>query len=691
MVKKQNIYVIWNNDAYAEILKKNESITLVTNSTELNNVFTSRNDFSGIVILGELRWGEAINSGYRLSEMQGIEFTKRIIRAKLKIKLPILFVSFLPLSRILRTSKDTNIRDPQREILTSVGHDFLQLPSTPEQWLQKLGSMNPLTDLQLADIITNFCNIRGLIDEVIHRIQGSFRQFINSPKDVDWNNIKGKLRHGLLEIAAILPTGSLNAQKINDILDRFKQECEAPNKTAETINFVQRIGEELKSLINDENLGVGETKPTSKEKMPWRVLLLDDEPESNNIKLIKDTLTQRGVETVLISHIDKAEKAIEDDKNNEIVVAIADYRLNEDVNGIRRHQPKQGYDFLFDVSKKDRLTSLIALSGLSRRFLLESFRKYNTRVAVYSKNDLQTQEAINLFIDSVVELGNETYEALCSLPSSAAGWKALKPFYIAYRNSHSYSKWEREISYQAKQYVMIIESILKGGNQELIQNPPLPKIGNLRARIKDPSNEKAIKVFLAKLTARRIALWLNYCEGFNAVGIFGALTGTLDVSNLKQEKGNSKIENNAKNLINTNLALLLEEFPHGILVEEKRWFKYDMGIDIYNLQELLSQVSYHIQLGIEVLLKSNQKMLKELGTKTDAIDNNGHCTIVSFEEAKRILKMISELNLDNAQKDAFNSALSDIIKHISADKYADPFLESFKSYVRDVLGVSLKA
>jgi len=680
------ILVACNEGNFAQALREKCDFTaVVTSEIELEDKITSQ-DYHGIVLLVELTWDK-----HKCGDMYGIEHAKRTLRAKHKIKLPILFVSFLSLPHILRSPKDPKTRDPHKEIVTAVGHDFLRLPSDPEEWREKLKSIGSLTDLQLTDILTNFCNVRGLIDEAIHRIQGALRQALNYPTDTLQKLMEEELNKGFVEIATLLPTGFLNQKRIESLIDRFRNECVKGNKFSDVINFVGRVGEELKSEVPDETTDMKEVAKPVSELLPWRVLLLDDEPDSNNVKMIKDTLYKKGVETILVSHINEAERAIEDDSSNKIVVTIADYRLNEQVDGIRRHQPKQGYDFLYDVSRKDRLTSLVALSGMSRRFLLESFQKYNTRVAVYSKNDLQNQQAINLFVDSIFDLGNETYEALCSLPSSAAGWKALKPFYIAYRNSPLYGEWEREVSHRARQYVLIVESILKGKDPELIQNPPLPELRNLRARMerKDPFNKEDMKIFLDKLTARRIALWLYYCEGFNSLRIFGAFTGTIDIENLLRED-RDRVENNAKNLINTNLALLLEEFPRAILIEEKRWFKYDMGVDIYNLNELLSQVGYHIEVGLEKWLKSNAGFLGTLRNKIDLINENGKLTIPSFDEGKRVLRKISELLSSEEEKDDFSNILRAIADCIKADRYSSAFLEDFEEYVQNLLKAVLK-
>lgn len=691
MMATNNILVIWNNHPCAKTLSKRPGICSVTSHVEFEERFKSNGSYAGIVQLVELQWGKDASKTGRLTYLHGIEFAKHTLRAKYKTKLPILFVSFLPLPQILRSRNDPSIRDPQKEIVTAVGHDFLRLPADPAEWIKKLQKIKPLTDLQLADIITNFCNVSGLVDEVIHRIQGTLRRLLGEkPAQLD-QLMEQELKKGLLEIAGILPSGSLNQGRMDSVIDRFWKECIKAQKLSDAINFISRVGEELKSEIEGETIDRNDVRMSESKRSPWRVLVLDDEPASNNVKMIADSLGKKGVETNLVNHIRQAEEVLEADNNNQIVVAVADYRLNEETEGIRRHQPKQGYDFLYDISRKDRMTSLVALSGMSRRFLLESFQKYNTRVAVYSKNDLQNQEAINLFVDSIIDLGNETYEALCSLPSSAAGWKALKPFYIAYRNSRRYAECEGEISHQAKQYVLIIESILKGRDTELIQNPPLPKLGNLRARMegKDPFGEADMKVFMAKLTARRIALWLYYCEGFNSLRIFSALTGTLDVENLLREV-REKVENNAKNLINTNLALLLEEFPRAILIEEKRWFKYDMGVDIYNLNELLSQVGYHIEVGLEKWSKSNPSLVRTLRNEIDLINESGKLTIPSFDEGKRVLRKISELLSSEEEKDDFSKILRAIANRISADKYSSAFLEEFEDYTQKLLKEVLK-
>jgi hypothetical protein len=584
-----------------------------------------------------------------------------------------------------------------------VGHDFLQLPAHPNEWEKRLERIQPLTELQHIDVVNNLCNLAGMIDEIIHGMQSHFRSLIADRREMVLEDLIGQLDKGFDEIVTLLANNASKVKK-QDLIQRFRWEIIDISRVDSIVNFLARAAEEFKSVIEAENEIVG-TRDTHSEPYPWKVLVLDAEPES--IASILASLAQRGIDLFIVQNVKEAEKAIEEDIYNRIVVAISDYRLYEKVDGVLKHQQRQGYDFLFNVSRSDRFTGLIALSGLNRKFLLESFQQFSTRVAVYSKFDLFFPSAANLFADAVLDLATQIFEAICSQPQGG-DWDNLKSFYINYRNSRDYESNESNVSKRARDYILHLESMLISNDYELLINPPLPYLKDLQAKMtnKDPHNPTHMRIFTNKLVARRIALWLYFTKRFSAINIYAVLNRTLDLSamlnkirselinqtnssnfDLKniEKKAKNNLDNKAKTLVNTYLSLSLSDFPSGLLLEEKRWFKYHMAVDIYDLEEFFSQITCHVQMALQRWSSKNRKIADTLSQRADLITEDGVPIITSFKQAKLMLSLINKCMATDEEKLEFKALLKLAEQKIAGDVYCQKYLELFQIYLKNLM------
>lgn len=700
----KNLLVIWEGGRYARSL---ESLfgagNIVTTPEELSEKIrrdrsekiNSGGDYDGVILPAELRWG-----GARLSHLAGVDLAKSVLRARYRLKSPILFVSSLPLKRIAEA--------PERQLIVAVGHDHIPMSAHPREWVGKIDSMSPLNDMQLADVVANLCDLRGLIGEAVHRIQGELRSMLEAGGEVAVPAMSGKIEAGLDEIVNLLGRGIEATSKKQSIIRRFLEEIIEKNRPRAAVAFVEGAGEEMKSLAAASEKDYGActergAEPGDCRSLPWRALILDDEPES--LRPILEAFDRRGINYEVVENVADAEAVVDGDVGNGIAVAVSDYRLFELVDGVRRQQRRQGYDFLIGLARRDRLIGLIALSGLGRRFLLESFQRYSSRVAVFSKNDLAPPEAVNLFADSVLDLGNDTYDSICSQPHAKA-WASLKPFYRAHRGAPDYGSAEHEIGERARAYALKIEEVLNGEEYLLIQNPPLIRLTGLTTEMaeKDPADRDVMRTFRQKLAARRIALWLYFCKGFKAIRIYAALNGTLDLDNLLQGKlqelrGRAggkmdvealsrrawdKIDSSAKALINTHLALSLSDFPSGLLVEEKRWLKSEMGVDIYDVEEMVSQVGYHVKVALEGWSKSNPYLAKELSKRTDLFTAGGIPLVTTFADAKRLLNVVYDALKSRSnpeEKRQYNLMIGSIQSKLATDKYCAKYLREFSAHV----------
>jgi hypothetical protein len=679
------VLIFWNRDFYSLNLRKQfgESAVLCSESEARDAL--KAHDAQGLIILAELDWND-----HHLSDLYGIEFVKRCVRAEYQKKEPILFVSFLDMDDILT--------EPSREIIIAVGHNVEELPTNPERWLMTLQTALPLTELQRIDVLYNLCNVAGLIGEVVHRMKGQIRTLL--ARDAQAARLEEVIESGLNDAFGLLG----NTPENNAIKERMLTDLRAKvlDGVSDVLSFLDRCGEDLQSLDARYREESPNRATYRNQRYPWKVMVLDDEPES--LEPILRSLHTRGIATIVAASVSEAENAIKEDYYNEIVVAISDYRLLENHKGIIRQQRKQGYDFLFELGKQDRFTRLVALSGLGRKFLLESFRHYNTRVEVFSKDDLRTPSALNLFADRIEDLGTEVYESLCSQPLGK-GWRSLRPFYIAHRQSDDYQSNEQEISGRARRYVRRISSIFKGNQEDLFLNPSLEKLDNLQSDLtaKDPYSEQRMNAFKNKLIARRIALWLYFVMDFERSKIFAALHGILDVEIILdeirkelQDEGNknganwaaeieqnakSRLENRIKPLFN-NLALSLSDFPLGMLAEEKRWFKYDMGIDqISERKEQLDQVFCFVQVGLERFLISHSALTQGL-IKSGALTEHGVPNITSLGEARDLLSKLATIVSARSQQREFRKLLKAIIGNIDVRVDQDDGVGKFRQFLK---------
>jgi len=679
--------IVWSTCEFAAELKiEFGAESVITSERELSTAKFDK--YSGIVLLVELAW-----DGKNKSAFYGIDLARAVLRAKLKLNLPILFVSFLSPKQIRLDDHGNEILD--RQIVGAVGHDFLRLPSAPQQWFDSLRAMEALTDLQFFDILNNFCDVKGLIAERIHQLKNQCRVLFDNQEAKD--HVKDQVIKVFDEIAGLIGEKSEAATKRKSLISRLDLE---PLSESTIDSFLTSSEAEFKAVIADDALReTVSTFPRSKRE-PWKALILDDEPEG--LRPLLAALELRGVQFAVARSVVEAEHELEKDRiSNELTVAIVDYRLLKMFEGVTWHQRQQGYDFLLTLAKEDRFTALVALSGLSRRFLLESFRKYNTRVEIYSKNDLNGEGAVNLFADNILDLGREQFEAMCSQPS-AAEWQVLKPFYIAHRQSADYVLREKSISDDARRVALQIQALFQRLDVEDLITPQLPKFENLQKRMTSDNSaefEELMPIFRNKLVARRLAIWLHLALDFGAVSILLALNGELvpdrmleEIREDLREKGEKKgpkwvefldvnaqkeLKNRAKQPL-TALGLSLSDLPSHILVEERAWLAFSMGLDVSDYQASSEETFHWIQVGAEEWCERNPTYAKRLAETVDFVDKDGRPAISSWADAKSFLLATRNLLSTQQEKRDFEVLIASIGEEISSKSKAPGLIKEFK-------------
>lgn len=476
---------------------------------------------------------------------------------------PIVFTSFLSFQNIL-TQKGTSI-------VTSVGHEFLQLPYSKKDLDIIKENIYELDTIDLNDIKLHYCQISGVFSNSFH-------------------NFKARLQ-------AVFGNNSINSiVEINDLfnnyfLELYKEYSFIP-KYSDLINELQIYKKEI--ITNIENPPINEQQerflkflPNEETEQddfaynikpkPWKALFLEDNPDE--IKNVTDILDIKEIQYKIFSNYKKAEDELNTDNSNQYTVIISDFRLIEG----NRHQAKQGYRFLIETARKNRLNGLIALSGLSKWFLMDSFRNIGLDIKVFSKGAI-VKEGARLFVDEIENLGDKYYDAIINRPK-AAGWENLKQYYAYYRISKDYDKLEDNICLHSSEITEEIKIAIHSKDS-------LKQIKSISTYITEAQvnfdnttykniNETTLKKFYDKLIIRRVLIYMYLWDENSLTEVCELLaknlSSKLEYTNKQNKSG--KTTNGNKKQIMTNCGLKEEDIPINILSEEVNWLD-KMGVEI---------------------------------------------------------------------------------------------------------------
>jgi hypothetical protein len=674
----------------SEILSDYHNLEFVYNYYGSNSFFSKNkiNEKDILIVLVELkRYGKQIKQSVvsNFTEFYGFEFTKKVLRTEFKFKNPVIFTSFLPFEYFIYKDSKNKIINPNNEILLTTGHDFLRFPFTLKELEKKIQYIKPLTDFQLRDVIYNYCNLNGMVDEVTHKYIGQARVSLEKNEE----KLKEIKENGVNELNLLLGSNKINQENYNIDMDNY-------------LTLFRKMGEEAKQYIpHDKNEFLLKVEKSLNEK-PWKILILDDYPEELNN--LNNLLKMRGIETIIRKNYAEAIEEIREDIFNYITVVISDYRLLEEKNGYLRQQDKQGYDFLFNVSKMDRINRLVAFSGLSRSFLLDTFRTFDINLLVYSKNDILNENSLKVFVDTLELIGDEEYSKVLNKPSSKS-WVDYSEHYKDFRSSKNKSEIEKEISEKALMYINRVEKVLLSkddilrDNLDLISLKPATKIAAYNS-----------EPFMNKMAARRIAIYLILKYGFEPVKIYSLFSSnTLNSdkiirtraeeymkenieTNEAYEKARKDIVNSAKQMINKNLAIT-DLLPFGILIEESKWLKEKANFDIVNISSSWMDYIYGIQVLIQQLLDKNKaielKLLNKFNDNFVSYKELNHIYFSNLADAKKIVDVIRKEFSDLKNRQDYYMLLEGILDLNSLDDIDSEFVKSEKNDFEEYIKLNL--
>ena len=514
--------------------------------------FSIDKKYTAIIILCEISQNEN-NEAVNRKTLYGIELAKQL---RLNgIRLPFIFTSFL-------SRKEVLTQHPQSDILRFVGHGFVQLPASPQDFVDEAGRLELLTPLAIKDIQLFACHPDGIVNAKIHQIPYLSEKLAKTGPAY----VKQEL------ISCIKDVFSAFQENSEPFLYEFESKFSLINES-NVESAIKTVIDIANDQIKEYKRKMGEPVTNSREK-PWKLLLLDDELDKES-KLVK-ALEENGVSVICTTTADEAIKVLEKDDilRGKIPLVLTDYRLFEQAkDGVTVQQKKQGYIFLKDIGEKfySKAITAIVYSGMARQFLLDNLNNFKIKTEKYSKRDFKPSDsgAINYLVSRIIELGNQNYETLLAFPLGNQGWKNhLHQYYLQYRSLPDYESRESEICDYCKQWLEQFRNNL---------NPltPMIKGDSFQARLKD-SEEQTMDRFISYYKTRRLAqylyLYFEFKKSQNSRNDVAAVLMPGYKPGIKQTSING--------FFSQVLGLSVTEFPFGATIEELYWFEHVLGITV---------------------------------------------------------------------------------------------------------------
>ena len=567
-------YYIDTGSDFSQRLSSHEIKTL-SPAQLLQDDETLHRAIKGLIIPCELNSSSDGNPSER-NDLYGLKLAREL-RLNQDRQYPILFVSFLSLEFVKKKSVNASL-------IEAVGHDFLRLPASGEQIIQRLKEINPLTSTELRDVQWFSCKPDGIINSLVHQLPVVVHKLGNDP-GYNAQHAKEELETCIHQIHFVVQS------EPDDCLSTFRThfpEITLAN-VAEACKFVKTEGEKiiLELMKNSTSAEFSEDR-----KRPWKLLMLDDELDKSStiIKLLQ----KKGINVIYRDNAEGAMRALDRDEKhrNKIVLILCDYRLLEKRDGGLFHQKTQGYTFLQQVGKRfqSRILSAVVYSGMPRKFLLETYKTFKMRTEIFSKADFgfDNPEAMNYITNRIAEIGDENYQALTALPLNNTGWeKHLHDWYVYFRAMPDYEQREQDISEYCNQW---IEQYRQGK----LDNSPLEKGAKMtefnKVVAKDLKNKndkegsfaqselnKTLPHFISILKTRRIAqfLYLKFIRQFSE-------TETLMMVHKRVKPKDFGASEESRKQLSYTLGLKLSDFPFGANIEELNWLHFDCEIEVLN-------------------------------------------------------------------------------------------------------------
>ena len=163
----KKIVVFWNDTRFVDAFEDNNYYVVCNSYDKFINLDKSvLKEAKGFLVLCELPWDDK-SKEISLNEYGGIRLVQRCIRNEMNLKAPVVFASFDEAKTICDKHSDYRIiKTP------ALKHYFKRLPATPEELTCCLSEANNMTDTELAYTKLIYCDIKGLLIQINHVLEG---------------------------------------------------------------------------------------------------------------------------------------------------------------------------------------------------------------------------------------------------------------------------------------------------------------------------------------------------------------------------------------------------------------------------------------------------------------------------------------------------------------------------------------
>ena len=169
---KKKIIVFWDNKGLVKVLKENKEFIVCSSPNEFNALSKKAlKDAKGFLVWCELNWNHEKTDVPR-TEFWGIRLVQRFIRDKMNLKAPVVFTSN-------DTAKNICEANPENKIIRTpaLKHFFVDIRSldNPAEDLYHCFDVLEnvtMTDTELAYTKLLFCDMKGLIVQINHVLEG---------------------------------------------------------------------------------------------------------------------------------------------------------------------------------------------------------------------------------------------------------------------------------------------------------------------------------------------------------------------------------------------------------------------------------------------------------------------------------------------------------------------------------------
>lgn len=494
----------------------------------------------------------------------------RFLRLNLKIKAPVILLSFLDKRWFL-----SNAKHPEFKVLNTPGHYFFQLPVDWSE-LEKT-AFSEISDNTLHDINGAFFTLEGIIDEEFHNLKN--RVFKNSDdyqtKAALFESVFAEVKNSFNRFEDYLDMH--DHPIMQDILAKLKHDLEEKiivqeDMDANAVIIDNYIGDIKRLLPPDEkhpeDIAI-ETTPA------WKILFVDDD---KSIALrVQELFADKNITCSIASNAQDVFDILRSDEENNITVLICDYRL---LNADESWQEMQGYSIIEKVFLEfENELAFFSLTSFNKRTLIRVQNLHNVKVHSASKDDVigksKTVTGFNLFADKVLEEGNKVFNLKRSQPR-ASSWvkgytkkfdRPLRDYYRKHRLANDLAAADQKMAEEAEAFfAAIVKHKHQGLNPEQINILPIQEgIGKDKKQLLTESEK--LEKFRIKLIGRRIAIALHQLLEMDKGQIYSSMK-----SGRFRKQSPRENDNTINQFFSTFMALSLEkDIPDNLLPEEKKW------------------------------------------------------------------------------------------------------------------------